>query len=106
MPHKDPERRREYHREYQRLKRAGQTTRAVVKPAGKPLTPEQINTAQGLSHVLVSLIGEVISTDEGDIFMRARTAGYLISIGLKAMELVNFEGRLTKLEEKTLGGEK
>ena len=63
-------------------------------------------TAQGLLHVLSNLIGEVLSTKEGDVFMRARTAGYLISIGLKAVEVADLEARLVNLETAVLGGKK
>jgi len=45
-------------------------------------------------------------TKEGDIFMRARTAGYLISIGLKAIEVADLETRVTNLEKKIIGGKK
>lgn len=33
------------------------------------------------------LFGDVLTTEKGDILMRSRTAGYLISIGLKAVEV-------------------
>ena len=38
--------------------------------------------------------------------MRARTAGYLISIGLKAVEVADLEARLTSLEKAVLGGKR
>jgi hypothetical protein len=38
--------------------------------------------------------------------MRSRTAGYLISIDLKAVEVADLEGRLTNLENKVMGGKK
>ena len=84
MPYKDPKKQKEYQREYQRLRRAGGCTRAVIKPASKTLNHEMTKTAAGLLNVLANLIREVLTTTEGDIFIRARTAGYLISIGLKA----------------------
>ena len=102
MPYKDTEKQKEY----QRLRRAGESTRAVIKPASKTLNPEMTRTAQGLLSVLGNLIGEVLTTEQGDIFMRARTAGYLISIGLKAIEVAEMEARLTSLESKVLGGKK
>ena len=106
MPYKDPEKRKEYQREYQRLLRAGEPTRAVIKPMSKSLNPEEVRTAQGLLGVLGNLIGEVLTTKQGDIFMRARTAGYLISIGLKAVEVADLEARLTSLENQVWGGKK
>ena len=82
------------------------STKAVIKPAGKTLNPETTKTAAGLLSVLAGLIREVLTTKEGDIFMRARTAGYLISIGLKAVEVADLEARLTSLENKVWGGKK
>ena len=101
MPIKDPEKRREYNREYQRQRRAGGTTKRVTLV--RPKTPEQIETAKGLLSILGHLIGQVLDTEQGDVFMRARTTGYLISIGLKAVEVADLEGRLTALENKVMG---
>jgi hypothetical protein len=69
-------------------------------------SPEQVKTAQGLLSVLASLISEVLTTKEGDTFIRVRTAGYLISIGLKAVEVADLEARLTNLENQVLRGKK
>ena len=103
MPYKDPEKQKQYQREWQRQRRAGESAGSKVLRAS---SPEQVRTAQGLLSVLGNLIGEVLTTKEGDIFMRARTAGYLISIGLKAVEVADLEARLTSLENKVLGGKK
>ncbi len=103
MPYKDPEKQKEYQREWQRQRRAGETIGFKVLRVS---SPEEVRTAQGLLGVLAALIREVLTTKEGDVFMRARTAGYLISIGLKAVEVADPEGRLTNLENKVLGGKK
>ncbi len=103
MPYKDPEKQKEYQREWQRRKRAGETVGFKVLQVS---SPEQVKTAQGLLSVLAGLIREVLTTKEGDVFMRARTAGYLISIGLKAVEVADLEVRLTSLENKIMGGKK
>ena len=68
--------------------------------------PEEIRTASALLTVLAGLIKEVLETEEGDVFMRARTSGYLISIGLKAVEVADLEARLTNLESKVWGGQR
>ena len=98
MPYKDPEQKREYQRnyqrEYQRQKRAGEH-----KPLVKTLNPEDIRTARGLLDLLSDTIAEVSAAD-GDIFMKARLKGYLISIGLKCVETAELEDRITKLEEQ------
>ena len=103
MPYKNPEKQKEYQREWQRQRRAGETVGFKVLRVS---SPEEIRTAQGLLSVLGNLIGEVLTTKQGDIFMKARTAGYLISIGLKAVEVADLEARLTSLGNKVLGGKK
>lgn len=103
MPYKDPEKQKEYQRQWQRQRRAGEPVGFKVIRVS---SPEEVKTAQGLLGVLGNLIGEVLTTKQGDIFMRARTAGYLISIGLKAVEVADLEARLTNLENKVLGGKR
>ena len=103
MPYKDPEKQKEYQRQWQRQRRAGETVGFKVLRVS---SPEEVRTAQGLLGVLAGLIREVLTTKQGDIFMRARTAGYLISIGLKAVEVADLEARLTSLENKVWGGKK
>lgn len=99
MPYKDKERRKQYQRDWQRSRRVAQGS--MVKRRTLNLQPE---TARGLLGVLSSLIKEVLEAKEGDIFMRARTADYLISIGLRAVEVADLEGRLEALEDY-LGGD-
>ena len=103
MPYKDPERQKEYQRQWQRSRRAGAVVGFKVLRVS---SSEEIRTASALLTVLEGLIKEVLETKEGDVFMRSRTAGYLISIGLKAVEVAELEGRLTKLENKVWGGKK
>lgn len=103
MPFKDAEQRRRYNREYARLRRAGQPTAGVGIEVVRPSNPEQAKTASGLLHILSRLIKDVLETKAGDVFIRSRTAGYLISIGLKAVEVADLELRISKLENK-LGG--
>ena len=106
MPFKDPERRRSYNREYQRLRRAGLPTGSRRVDTRVTSIPEQTKTASGLLCVLSNLIKGVLQTKQGDIFIRSRTAGYLISIGLRAVEVADLEGRVTNLENKIYGGQK
>ena len=101
MPYKDPERQREYQRQWQRARRAGETGRFKVLRIS---SPEEIRTAHALLSVLAGLIKQVLEAKEGDVFMRSRTAGYLISIGLRAVEVADLEARLTNLENKVWGG--
>jgi len=101
MPYKDPERQKEYQRQWQRSRRAGEVVGFKVLRVS---LPEEIRTANALLTVLTGLIKEVLETNEGDVFMRARTTGYLISIGLKAVEVADLESRLTNLENRIMGG--
>ena len=103
MPYKDVSKQREYQRQWQRARRAGQVVGFKVLRVS---SPEEIRTANALLTVLAHLIKQVLETKEGDVFMRSRTAGYLISIGLKAVEVAELEGRLTNLENKILGGQR
>jgi hypothetical protein len=99
MPYKDPEKQaeyqRNYQREYQRQKRS-----AKVKPIVKTLNPDDIRSAKGLLDLLTETLAEV-SEAEGDVFIKARLKGYLISIGLKCVETAELEERLRILEENS-----
>ena len=101
MPYKDPERQREYQRQWQRSKRAGSSLGFKVLRVS---SPEEIRTAHALLTILAGLIKQVLGTKEGDVFMRSRTAGYLISIGLRAVEVADLEGRVANLENKIMEG--
>lgn len=102
MGYKDPEKQKEYQREWQRRRRAGET--GEFKVIQRVSSPEEIKTATALLAVLTGLIRDVLNSKQGDVFLKARTAGYLISIGLKAVEVADLESRLTNLENKVLGG--
>ena len=64
MPYSDPEKMKEYQREYKRQQRAKE-----VIPAKKTTSnPEQIATAKGLLAVLTDTITEVVNAD-ADVFI-------------------------------------
>ncbi len=94
MPYKDPERQREFQRSWQREKRAGE----VKQTPSRTLNPEDIQTAKGLLGLLSQTIADVQSTG-ADTLIKARLIGYLVSIGLKAVETAGLESRLSSLEE-------
>lgn len=96
MPYKDKEKQKAYQREWQRQKRAGAMSNC------RTLNPEELKTAEAMLDALADILAEVLSA-KADLFMRARTAGYLISIGIKAVETAELERRLTELENR-LGG--
>jgi len=93
MPYKDKEKQAEYQRTWQRQRRS-----AEVKPSrGRTLNLDEIKTARGLLDILADTISEV-NAAAGDIFMKARLKGYLISIGLKCVETADLEARIEALE--------
>jgi len=97
MSYKDPAKQREYQRNWQRARRAGETGRFKVLRVS---SPEEIRTAHALLALLADLIKQVLETKEGDTLIRARTAGYLITIGLRAVEVADLDSRIRAMEER------
>jgi hypothetical protein len=98
MPYADPEKQREYKREWYRMRVAGDP--------GTPrnrVTAEDIKNAQGMLDVLAETIAEVRSSD-APLLARARCIGYLVGVGLRAVEIASLEARLTELERRLQGG--
>lgn len=102
MAYKDPKKQAEYQREYQRMKRSGES--GTPRTAGKTLNPEDAQTAKGLLDLLSTVIAEV-RAEPGDTFIKARLTAYLISIGLKCVETAELERRITELERTLKEGE-
>ncbi len=96
MPYKNPEKQKEYQRNWQREQKAAQGSKITKRT----LNLEEVQTAKGLLDLLARTLEEV-ETAGGDVFIRARLKGYLISIGLKCVETADLEGRITALEEQT-----
>jgi len=93
MPYSDPEKAREYQREYQRVKRAGSSgTSALDLPESV-----RIKTAEDVRMLLETTINEVREA-EVDVLVKARCIGYLAGITMKAIETANLEARLTDVE--------
>jgi hypothetical protein len=105
MPFKDKEKRRSYNRDYQRLRRAGIPKGSRGIEVIQTSNLEQTETAGGLLRILGGLIDEVLRS-ETDIVIKARTAAYLISVGLKAVEVAGLEARVGELENKVFGERK
>lgn len=106
MPYKDPEKRRAYNREYQRMRRAGQPRGSRGIEVLHPSNLQQTETARDLLLILGYLIGEVLRSKQGDAFIKARTVAYVVSVALRAIETSDLEARLTNLENKVIGGRK
>ncbi|MGB8311693.1 MAG: hypothetical protein WCE81_07500 [Halobacteriota archaeon] len=107
MPYKDKETQREYNREYQRQRRAGVNGKGPASKSGShssqpsPLfeTPYRIEKAKDLLKILEDVINSVREDDMITSLQRARTLGYLISIGIRIIETSNMEGRIEALEQ-------
>jgi hypothetical protein len=96
MPYKDAEIQRQYQREWQRARRIG----APLRTVRQTLNQDAPRTAAEVLQVLGSLIDQVLASDQGDIYIKARTVAYLAGVTLKAIETANIEERLAALEER------
>jgi len=105
MPFKDKEKQREYQRNYQRLRRAGQSPGNRGLEVIRAVKLEQTRTAEGLLRILGGLIGDVLESEQGDVFMKARTVAYVVSVALRAVETSDLETRVSNLEAR-MGGQK
>jgi hypothetical protein len=107
MPYKDKETQREYNREYQRQRRAGVNGKGLISKSGShscqssPLfeTRYRIEKAKDLLRILEDAINSVREDAMITSLQRARTLGYLISIGIRIIETSNMEGRIEALEQ-------
>jgi len=95
MPYRDPERRTLYHREYKRLKRAGdcQTPSQTLVPM-----PFRLKTAHDVLALLAEQVQAVRDEQDAGTLEKARTIGYLAAIALKAIETGDLAARLEALE--------
>jgi hypothetical protein len=97
MGYKNVERQREYQRNWQRDRRAGVPSKRVQS------STQDIRTAQGMLDVLTELLSQLMKA-EADLFMKARTIAYVVSVGLRACETAELERRLNALEDRILRG--
>ena len=97
MPYKDPGKRRDYAREYGRLRRAGgrQTPGQTLVPL-----PFRLRTAHDILALLAEQVQAVRDEREAGTLEKARTIGYLSGIALKAVEVTDLEARLKVLEDR------
>jgi len=101
MPIKDPEKAREYNRNYQRARRAGMPGNAA---ADFP-SSFRIETAEDVRNLLELTINEVRDAD-ADPLVKARVVGSLAGLTLKAIESSHMEARLIDVEEMLKKGGK
>ncbi|HXY88505.1 MAG TPA: hypothetical protein VEG44_08695 [Candidatus Acidoferrales bacterium] len=100
MPYKDPEVRREYNREYQKMRRAGLNVKSHSAFCQTIfLTSYRIEKAKDLLHILEDAINLVREDTTIGTVQRARTFGYLVGIGIRVIETSNMEERIEALEQ-------
>ena len=95
MPFKDPEKQRDYQREYMRLQRRGLN----FTPAQVSIPLEfKLKTAQDILKLLAEQICAVKEDQEAGTLEKARVIAYLASIALRAVETSELEARVEALE--------
>jgi hypothetical protein len=96
MPIADPDRAREYQREYRRLRRGGDpctTPRTTRLPADF-----RLKTAADVLALLDEQVAAVRDDPEAGALEKARTIGFLAGVSLRAIEAGDLAARLEMLE--------
>ena len=96
MPYRDPNRAREYFRNYRRTRRAGDARSTPVHPA---VSPEfRLATAADVVALIEDQVEAVLEEQEAGVLEKARAIGYLATVSLKAIESGNLAARIEELE--------
>src|SRR5208282_6361939 len=95
MPYSDPERARNYWRDYRRLQRGGSSS----TPCSTPVPADfRLGTAAEVLALLEDQITALCEDAEVKTVERARAIGYLAGIALRAIEAGDLTARLEALE--------
>ena len=96
MPYTDPDKARNYQRDYRRMRRAGEvcTTPGTTQVPGE----FRLKSAQDVIALLGEQLEAVRDEPEAGVLEKARCIGYLAGIALKAIEAGNMAARLEALE--------
>lgn len=95
MPYADLDQRRDYQREYARLKRNGD----CQTPSQTRLPAEfRLRTAQDVLELLAEQVEAVRTDGKAGSLEKARTIGYLAGIALRAVEAADVASRLEAVE--------
>mgnify|MGYP000901831752 CR=1 FL=1 len=99
MPYTDPEKQRDYQRNWQRRRSAaGEGSPKALSLADA----ERFTTAAGVMELLAEVLAEVQASG-GDAMQRARCIAYVAGVQMRAIETADLEARLTALEEAAVG---
>jgi hypothetical protein len=96
MPYSDPDRARDYQREYRRMRRAGEDC-TTPSTTSVPL-PFRLQTAADVLALIEEQVEAVRAEGEAGALEKARTVGFLAGIALKAIEAGNMAARVEMLE--------
>lgn len=104
MPYSNPERARNYFREYRRMRRSGDSCSTPVHPS---VSAEfRLDTAGDVIGLIESQVQAVLEDSEIGTIEKARCIGYLAGLSLKAIEVGNLAARLEALEATLKAREK
>jgi hypothetical protein len=96
MPYSDPDRARDYQREYRRTRRAADT--CTTRGTTQLPIPFRLKTAADVLELLEEQVEAVRGEQDAGTLEKARTIGYLAGVVLKAIEAGNLAARLEMLE--------
>lgn len=96
MPISDPDRSREYQREYKRLRRGGE---ACQTPSTTRLPVEfRLRTAADVLALLDEQVAAVRGDPDAGTLEKARTIGFLAGVSLRAIDAGDLAARIEMLE--------
>src|SRR5262245_34168449 len=95
MPYANPDHARDYHREYRRLRRAGDLCSTPSQTAIP--TTFRLQTSQDVIDLLQGQVAAVLGS-KADAITKARTVAYVASVSLRAIEAGNLAARVEALE--------
>jgi hypothetical protein len=99
VPHKDPEARRAYQREYKRGARAGDASSPPSTPRLTLLPADfRLKAAADVLALLEEQVEAVRADETAGTLERARCIGYLAGVSLRAIESGQLAARLEALE--------
>ena len=96
MPYANPDRARDYHREYRRLRRAGDGCSTPGQTSNLPVA-FRLQTSQDVIDLLQGQVTAVLGS-KADAITKARTVAYVASVSLRAIEAGNLAARVEALE--------
>jgi len=100
MPYKDPNKQREFQRNWQRKRRGSVGTSHNGEPTIK--LEWRLSTADDLKSVLETIVSELMCDTESDLCVRGRVIASLLTVGVRLLEVGSIEERLERLETKML----